>query len=214
MPRARSEPNADAPFEMRREPQQRRSKNTVSIIKQAALEVLCKEGYAACSTERIAARAGLSIGSFYKYFPNRDSILKTMYEDASLDYARTQGKLMIRIMDQPTAYGMESTVYSAVAFQEQHRQILALTEELPHLRLEDDPMAFHNLLRNNIRAYIHYRNPKLTNKELVDRTFFIERIVFSCIRGYTAQHPSGMPRRQFSKYLGKILADIIDAPPL
>ncbi|MDJ1134179.1 TetR/AcrR family transcriptional regulator [Streptomyces iconiensis] len=40
-----------------------------------AARVFAEYGYAAGTTDRIAAAAGLSIGSLYQYFPNKDAIL-------------------------------------------------------------------------------------------------------------------------------------------
>ena len=59
---------------------QERSRATVDAILEAAAQVLAKRGYAAGTTNRIAARAGVSIGSLYEYFPNKDSILLALVE--------------------------------------------------------------------------------------------------------------------------------------
>lgn len=58
----------------RKQPQQRRSRATVDKILAAAAQVLAEEGDGA-TTDRIAARAGVSIGSLYQYFPNKDALL-------------------------------------------------------------------------------------------------------------------------------------------
>src|ERR1700754_1653935 len=59
----------------RRVPRQSRSQATVDAIVEAAAQVFERHGYAAGTTNRIAERAGVSIGSLYQYFPNQDSIL-------------------------------------------------------------------------------------------------------------------------------------------
>ena len=58
----------------RKIPSQRRSLETVERILSAAARVFAEEGVAA-TTDRIAARAGVSIGSLYQYFPNKDALL-------------------------------------------------------------------------------------------------------------------------------------------
>lgn len=67
IPRARLAP--------RKLPQQARSEATVEAILQAAAQVFERHGYATGTTNRIAARAGVSIGSLYQYFPSKDAIL-------------------------------------------------------------------------------------------------------------------------------------------
>lgn len=211
MPRTRKKADGEAGFEMRRRPLQERSKSTVAVIKQAALEILGKEGVSACGTDRIAERAGLSIGSLYKYFPNREAILKSMYEDASLEYARAIGKLTLQILDLPTEQGMELTMRKVVTMHENNRLILLrLANEMPELALESQPMAFHNLVRTNIQAYVQHRNRALKPREVAHRCFFIEQIVFSCIQGYVKDTPTGMTHRKFSASMARLISSIID----
>lgn len=58
----------------RKKPRQARSVATVGVILDAAALVLVDEGYGRATTNRIAERAGVSIGSLYQYFPNRDAL--------------------------------------------------------------------------------------------------------------------------------------------
>lgn len=62
----------------RKMPRQYRSRTTVRRILDAAAGVLEERGYEGASTNRIAAAAGISPGSLYQYFPNKDAILKTI----------------------------------------------------------------------------------------------------------------------------------------
>ena len=62
-------------LEPRKLPKQPRSEATVEAILEAAAQVFEHHGYAAGTTNRIAERAGVSIGSLYQYFPNKDAIL-------------------------------------------------------------------------------------------------------------------------------------------
>ncbi len=64
----------------RKQPRQRRSRATVDAIVEAAARVFALQGYAGGSTNRIAERAGVAIGSLYEYFPNKASILVAVAE--------------------------------------------------------------------------------------------------------------------------------------
>lgn len=55
-------------------PQQRRSRATYDAILDATTQLLTERGYAATTTNHIAKRAGVSIGSLYQYFPNKEAI--------------------------------------------------------------------------------------------------------------------------------------------
>jgi len=60
---------------LRKMPAQARSAWTVDVILQAAAQVLEGGGEDALTTKTVAERAGVSIGTLYQYFPNRDAIL-------------------------------------------------------------------------------------------------------------------------------------------
>jgi AcrR family transcriptional regulator len=62
----------------RRIPSQRRAQETVAVIFEAAARILQKQGLDALNTNAIAERAGISIGTLYQYFPNKQAILVAM----------------------------------------------------------------------------------------------------------------------------------------
>lgn len=67
-------------LEPRRKPRQARSQATVEVILAAAARVFARSGYAATTTNHVAAKAGVSIGSLYEYFPSKDAILVALTE--------------------------------------------------------------------------------------------------------------------------------------
>ena len=60
---------------LRRKPKQIRSKLMVDNILEASIRVLKQHPYHQFTTNRVAEAAGISIGSLYQYFPNKQSIL-------------------------------------------------------------------------------------------------------------------------------------------
>jgi AcrR family transcriptional regulator len=64
----------------RKSPVQARSAATIETLFIAAIQVLTREGLSRCTTTRIAERAGMSVGSLYQYYPNRDALLAAVLE--------------------------------------------------------------------------------------------------------------------------------------
>lgn len=64
----------------RRLPQQARSRQRVNQILDAAAQVFEEVGYDAASTELISKRAETSIGSLYRFFPDKSAILYALAE--------------------------------------------------------------------------------------------------------------------------------------
>ncbi|GAA4866805.1 TetR/AcrR family transcriptional regulator [Saccharopolyspora cebuensis] len=64
----------------RRMPKQRRSRELVERILTAAGELFAERGYAEVNTNLVAARAGVSVGSLYQFFADKDAILTALQE--------------------------------------------------------------------------------------------------------------------------------------
>ncbi|CAJ1585150.1 TetR/AcrR family transcriptional regulator [[Mycobacterium] wendilense] len=61
----------------RRKPRQARSRETLDILLEAAAQVFSREGISA-TTNRIAERAGVSVGTLYQYFPDKHAMLRAV----------------------------------------------------------------------------------------------------------------------------------------
>lgn len=68
--------------DLRKSPRQKRAAVTFEAIVEAAAHILRSDGAAALTTNAVAARAGVSIGSLYQYFPNKQAIVRALIERA------------------------------------------------------------------------------------------------------------------------------------
>jgi AcrR family transcriptional regulator len=76
----------------RKQPLQERSRETVAVILEAAARILEDCGLEGYNTNAVAERGGVSVGSVYQYFPNKDALtlaLIARFEDEILGAART-----------------------------------------------------------------------------------------------------------------------------
>jgi AcrR family transcriptional regulator len=103
------------PTNPRKTATQKRSQATVEALLDATARVLTREGYDRASTNRIAATAGVSVGSLYQYFPNKEALVAALVarhnremldllrdalkEVASLDLATAIAKLVRAAVD-------------------------------------------------------------------------------------------------------------------
>jgi len=62
----------------RKQPRQQRSRETVRAILEAAARIFEERGAGAATTDAIALRAGVSVGSLYQYFPSKEALLATL----------------------------------------------------------------------------------------------------------------------------------------
>ena len=68
-------------LEPRKTPIQARSTVTVEVISEAAIQVLLSHGAERLTTTRVAQRAGVSVGTLYQYYPNKQSLLFAVLEN-------------------------------------------------------------------------------------------------------------------------------------
>jgi AcrR family transcriptional regulator len=95
----------------RRKPRQKRSTATVAAIFEATARILNAQGGAGLNTNAIAELAGVSIGTLYQYFPDKNAILIALarkelgkasraalanVEDKSLDAATDPARAVVR----------------------------------------------------------------------------------------------------------------------
>jgi AcrR family transcriptional regulator len=67
-------------FEPRKTPVQARATVTVEAISEATIQVLLTHGGDRLTTTRVAERAGVSVGTLYQYYPNKESLLFAVVE--------------------------------------------------------------------------------------------------------------------------------------
>ncbi len=130
----------------RKRPRQERSRQTVAAILTAAAQVLGRRGYAGATTDAIAERAGVSVGSVYQYFPNKDAILVALVERHMEDGSRR----LRTMLDDVRGEGLELDVL----IREFVDAMMALHENEPKLHrvlFEEAPLPAS--LRRRLQRY-------------------------------------------------------------
>jgi AcrR family transcriptional regulator len=72
--------SAPGSLKPRKQPVQARSEATVHAIFEASIQVLLSAGYRKLTTTSVAKRAGVSVGTLYQYFPNRQALIRAVLE--------------------------------------------------------------------------------------------------------------------------------------
>jgi AcrR family transcriptional regulator len=163
------------PTSARKRPSQARSQVTVEAILDAAAQVFEARGYAAGTTNRIAQRAGVSIGSLYEYFPNKDAIVVALAErelererEEILDLLQGSARdslagLLRRFVETVVGFHARSPALHRILFEEAqhppetHACVLRFEETLAHaladvlrkrrLRIPDTDLAAHLIVQ-------------------------------------------------------------------
>lgn len=71
---------APAALAPRKLPRQARAAVTLDAIFEATIQVLLVDGFRRLTTTRVAERAGVSVGTMYQYFPNKQALIYALNE--------------------------------------------------------------------------------------------------------------------------------------
>ena len=137
-------------FGARKVPSQARAKATWNAILDGAAQVLVKQGYEKSTTDRIAKRAGTSIGSVYEYFPNKEAVFASLL--LRWNEQRWQAFLDARNdeVDEEGAISLEGAIRATVRARIEAARINprlndALRRELPPKITDDQARQMHDV---------------------------------------------------------------------
>ncbi len=131
---------------------------TVEAILEAAAHVFAEHGYAAGTTNRIAERAGVSIGSLYQYCPHKNTVLVALVErHIEEGLARVEG-LLAEVAQTPEdlATLLRRFVAEMVDLHSREPELhRALFEEAPHPpELHECVLALEERLAHTLEALL------------------------------------------------------------
>ncbi|MDB5977411.1 MAG: transcriptional regulator, TetR family [Nevskia sp.] len=190
--------------EGRRTPKQERARLTVASILEAT-EILAREGgFMNLETSRIAAKAGISVGSLYQYFANLQSILLSLYEKHSTEVAYKMKTAMVNALDESPEHALLEVMWIILRLHERHHLILhQMVDEVPQLNLAHHPTSLKNLIHGSVSAYLKHQQLAKSTAEMNRKARILESIVFGCIKDYL-DDPGNVSKAAFVKDLNAI----------
>jgi len=85
----------------RKSASQERSRLTVDALLEATARVLIKDGYDSASTNKIAAVAGVSIGSLYQYFPSKEALVAAVIDRHMQEMMQVVRDALVKVATRP-----------------------------------------------------------------------------------------------------------------
>ena len=173
----------------RRPPKQRRAQRTVDTVLDAVVRLLKREGFSAVTTNRIAEVAGVSIGSVYQYFADKQAIfvalhqrhidqIDRMVETKLVEHAGASLDVLMRAMIEGMidAHSADPELYELLA------------TEVPHRA--DGTRAFAQRLHGAFRLALLSRAEELRKgRDLDNLVFVVANMVDSLSHAALFQRP-------------------------
>jgi AcrR family transcriptional regulator len=190
----------------RRDPKQLRSRAIVEAIVEAGRQLLAEEGAGSLTTNRIAERAGVSIGSLYRYFRNKQAILAAIYDaDTGREVAD------IRAADDWAIDGasLDDALALIVDFQlERHRRLLALGPEFyraHHGEFSLGPRVGAEELERRMVALLARHRSNVRVRDPARAAFMLARGTSAIVRRALEERPDALADPAFRRELLDLL---------
>lgn len=175
----------------RKVPRQERSRQTVERILDAAGRVLVASGYDGASTHRIAEEAGVSPGSVYQYFPNKDVIVHMAVERM---VGQISERLVEAIADAFVADpldGVRTMVSAVLTTTEEHRELTrVLVEQLPRLGGSTAIPAFERRGMDQVQGYLLAMRPRGDPRHAAADAWIVTQAVQQLVTRYVLDEPA------------------------
>lgn len=171
--------------ELRRQPAQARAQATVAAILEASARILRNEGRAGFNTNRIAEVAGVSIGTLYGYFPDKDAIhialARRMIEE--------DGRVLMKVFDED--HGPDTFRMLIRTLLKRHRTDRIVRRTVMSFFISSGFAAEHDEMVDAIVGELAARSDRLFGQDMrpIDpvRLFVVSRAVFGIARALTEQ---------------------------
>ena len=203
MPRAAAQ---ETPKALRKKPRQARAEATIAAIVEAAAQIVERDGDEAATTAAIAERAGVSIGTLYQYFADRDAVLAAVIRR---DRARMSAEIARRIAEgRPrTAEALVRDIIAALLAvmrpRRRRRRLIALGAAMRSQSSEDVATAIDGV--GALIASVAVQYPDEIGRPLSPvRAYVLTRAVMGALRAALAENAKVLDEPEFEEELVRL----------
>jgi len=172
---------------VRRIPQQERSRQKVTAILETAMTLFQQFGMDSISMREIAREAGMPIATVYQYFPNKQSIVQTIWENHTSDVEQLLETELGTLLKDSSSQSLKRTmsriidsiadVYDRNPAYTEIRQCVAATPDLRRLNL-DNTLRISKLLKQVIVSV----NPGASQSEVANYALIATEAASSTVK--------------------------------
>jgi AcrR family transcriptional regulator len=182
----------------------------VARIVDAAAQILVADGYERASTKRIAAAAGVSPGSLYQYFPNKESIVVAAVEQMVDDLADGFMSSLPEIADADPEKTLRAMLENLLdAMLARRHLIRVIAKEVAHLGGSAQAAHFERRITDLATGYLNGAAPAADRRQSATAVW----IAVACVSSLTARYVLESPpiaREQFISELCRLVIGYLD----
>jgi AcrR family transcriptional regulator len=189
----------------RKSASQRRSLLTVNTIVEATARVLMKEGYDRASTNRIAAVAGVSIGSLYQYFPSKEALVAAVSERHSQEVLQLMHNALAKVATLPIEAAAREFVSAAIEGHRVNPKLhRVLAEQIPRIGRLENVEAINREVHALIRGYLDAHRDEVDVADLDLAAFICVTTVEALTHTAVLHRPDILTDEKAAKFVEEI----------
>jgi AcrR family transcriptional regulator len=177
----------------RKQPAQARAKATVRAILDATAQVLVEIGCDRATTNIIARRAGVSVGSLYQYFPNKEALVTALSERHMAEIATMLVGEVAALRGRPLPAAIRSLIEALLRAHavepELHR---VLIEQVPRLSGFEQIASMDRMFVEIIRRELELRDEPLRPRDLELAVFVLVHAVQGITHAAVLERPGAL----------------------
>ncbi len=182
----------------RKKPVQQRAKITADAILEAAEKIMLEEGYEQANTNRIAEVAGVSIGSLYQYFQDKEAIASSLVERTISRAAVKARKTLHEMLEAPLEEASRRINLTLLEiFQENEFVLYTLPEKLQIQNKNTEGFGLEKFMHITNRSFMEQHQKHFTAEDLDVALHVITVATLKNIENYVRENPTGMTQEQF-----------------
>jgi AcrR family transcriptional regulator len=184
---------------------QKRSRLTVDALLEATARILIKEGYDRASTNKIAAAAGVSIGSLYQYFPSKEAVVAALIERHTQELSQVVLNALLKVSARPIEIGARGLIAAAIDAHrvdpELHR---VLAEQVPRIGRLDNIDAVERSGRALIRGYLEAHRSEIEIADLDLAAFILSTTVEALTHSAVLRRPEILADEKSGEFVDEV----------
>jgi AcrR family transcriptional regulator len=189
----------------RKSASQERSRFTVNAILEATARILIREGYDRASTNRIAATAGVSIGSLYQYFPSKEALVAAVSERHSHEVLELMRNALVKVAARPIEVAAREFVSVAIdAHRVNPRLHRVLAEQVPRIGRLENVEAINQNVYALIRGYLDAHRDEIDVADLDVAAFICVTTVEALTHAAVLHHPDILNDEKAEKFVDEV----------
>lgn len=200
----------DGDIGRRKDPKQQRAVITAAAITQATEQIIIREGFKNATTNRIAEVAGVSVGSLYQYFPNKQAIVRALIDETVSKTAARVRETLRNLMDQPFEPALRQIMTMLVdIYKENHFILFRISDQVPELKKYTKSLAIETYTHSTNLAFLEQHQDEILVSDLRTALLIIERATIHNIEYFIAENPTNISEEQLIDELTRMAVNYL-----